>query len=99
MVIVKMLKLSESLKILENQRGGLQIIAYLREKKEGNLSDFIINLRIPSSSVSRAINALKDLGLITERNIKGSNVRIFSLDEKGMKIADHIEKINEILGE
>jgi len=96
---MKMVKLSENLKILENQRGGLQIIAYLREKKGGNLSDFIINLRIPSSSVSRAINALKDLGLITERNIKGSNARIFSLNEKGMKIADHIEKINEILGE
>jgi|GEM_PF-3732052 len=94
-----MVKLSESLKILENQRGGLQVIAHLKEKKKGNLSDFIINLRIPSSSVSRAVTALKDLGIITERNIMGSNVRIFSLNEKGMKIAHHVEKISEILGE
>ena len=85
------------LKRFERQRGSLQIIYFLYQNKEGIISDFIYELKIPTSSINRAVDMLKGFGLIEERSVEGSNKRIFNLTEKGKRIGKLIEEMEEIL--
>ena len=81
----------------ERQRGGLQIIYFLYHNKEGIISDFIYELKIPTNSIMRAINILKKFGLIEEHGVPGSNRRVFNLTEKGKKIGKILNEMEEIL--
>ena len=86
-----------NIKRFERQRGSLQIIYFLYQNNEGIISDFIYELKIPTISINRAIDMLKEFRLIEEYSVKGSNRRIFRLTKKGKKIGKLIEEMEEIL--
>jgi len=86
-----------NIKRFERQRGSLQIIYFLYQNNEGIISDFIYELKIPTISINRAIDMLKEFGLIEEYSVEGSNRRIFRLTKKGKKIGKLIEEMEEIL--
>jgi len=86
-----------NIKRFERQRGSLQIIYFLYQNNEGIISDFIYELKIPTISINRAIDMLKEFGLIEEHSVEGSNRRIFRLTKKGKKIGKLLIRIEEIL--
>ena len=77
----------------------MQIIYFLYQNHEGIISDFIYKLKIATNCVSKAVDMLKELGLIEEYNVEGSNKRVFRLTKKGKKMGKLLIRMEEILEE
>lgn len=70
---------------------------YISKKKTGILSDFINDLTIPRSSISRALDMLYEYGLVHEERFKHKNIRKITITEFGEKVAEVLFDINNIM--
>ncbi|AKA48390.1 hypothetical protein IX51_03990 [uncultured archaeon] len=85
---------------LEKQSGILRITLFLRDKDE-----YLLSRIWPDSGVSinqgyKALEKLKDLGIIKAR-IESSSYppkNLISLTEKGKKVAEKLKELEELLG-
>ena len=91
------MKISEKISKLDNQRRTLITILYLQKHGEIFFSKIYMDLKINNQTMDRVIKTLKELKIVKERKIKGSNARFLSLTAEGMEIAQHIKEIEKIL--
>jgi len=91
------MKISEKISKLDNQRRILITILYLQKHGETIFSKIYMDLKINNQTMDRVINTLKELKIVKERKIKGSNARLLSLTAEGIEIAEHIKEIKKIL--
>jgi len=91
--------ISKKIREIDHQRHTLLTLFYLQESGEVIFSKLHIDLKINNQTLDRVINVLKKLDLLKERSIIGSNVRLFSLTLKGIRIAEKLREIEKILEE
>ncbi|UJG39993.1 MAG: winged helix-turn-helix transcriptional regulator [Candidatus Heimdallarchaeum aukensis] len=88
-----------SLSLLE-QKGALRILLYLLSEKKAMITQLIDNIPgIAQTSVYTSLNKLLVLELIEEEYLPPYNKRVFSLTEKGTKVAEFIQEIQKIIDE
>lgn len=80
-----------------SQSGVIDILTYLQNKDNAILSNFIYDLKISAPTVMRAINILKEVNLIEEKQMY--NRRFFKLTKKGEEIVKKLKEMEKILGE
>jgi len=80
-----------------SQSGVAETLLYLLNHNQSILSDFIYDLRMHGATISRSIALLKELGCITEVR-QEYNRRLFTLTDKGRKVAEKLKEIEKILG-
>ena len=78
------------------QTSTMDILIYLLEKKKVILSDFIYDMRKNPNTINRAVELLRNAELIKE-SMGNYNSRLFTITEKGIKIAELAKKQKEIL--
>ena len=88
---------------LEGQKGILKVLIYLLNEKEANRQRITDELTNDARITNASIRRLEELQLI-DKSIKEAGragqqlVRVFSLTDKGRKVAKHLKEIKEILG-
>jgi DNA-binding MarR family transcriptional regulator len=87
------------LKVLEKQSGFLRLLVYLLENGEKQITDIINNAEIPVHQLYASIEKGKELGLINTRidNSIYPARNLVYLTERGIKIAEKIKEIIEII--
>ena len=86
---------------LEKKAGMLRLLLFLYGKDEYMLSDIWNDSGIQRNSGYGSILLLKELGLVKSRIDSSSypSKNMFSLTYKGIKVAEHLKEIEEILKE
>jgi len=80
------------------QSGIASVLLYLLDHDYAILSDFIYDLRIHGTTITRCLTLLQQLECIKEER-EVYNRRVSVLTEKGKKIAKKMKEIKEILEE
>jgi len=75
---------------------GMLSLLYLLKNKIAYKSELRDNLKVGKLTIIRAIDLLKEKGLIEEK--RSTPPKIYALTEKGYKLAKEIEKIWKELG-
>ena len=80
-----------------SQSGVAPVLLYLLDHEHAILSDFIYDLRMHGATVSRSLNLLLQLGCVKEER-QEYNRRVFTLTNKGRKVAEKLKEIAKIIG-
>jgi predicted transcriptional regulator len=75
---------------------GIKILLYLLKVEKANKNTIRIQAGMGVESVSSALFTLYKLGLIKDEKGKGTET-IYSLTEKGKKLAEHLKAAQELL--
>ena len=103
MTMQQMIEIQEIrlLKELDDITGFFQIMVFLQKFGQGNISNFVKDLRLNQSVVYRTLERLTELGLVT--TMMGDSARrgnfkskYYHLTGNGQKIAKHILKMFEV---
>jgi len=90
-----------NLKNLEGQKGILRILVYLLDKGEVSIQNITDNTDLYYSIVKKSSSLLREYGLVNTR-VDSSTYpprNMISLTDKGRKVAEHLKKIEDVIGE
>jgi len=93
------MEINNKIREIDRQRHILLVLLYLQKSGEVIFSKLYTDLKVNNQIMDRIIYILKNLDLLKERNIVGSNVRLLSLTHKGMRVAEKLREIEKILEE
>lgn len=87
------------IRALEGQAGILQVLLYLNKKGEVNFQKIVEEARITGRSLYGSLDKLNKLGMVKQRpdNSSYPPKNMISLTEKGIKVAEKLMEIDEIL--
>ncbi|MEM2079418.1 MAG: helix-turn-helix transcriptional regulator [Nitrososphaerota archaeon] len=88
----------KGLELLE-QTSACRVLVYLSKNDKCTVSDILNKGDFSQTSLYNALRKLKDAGLIQEELEKEfPRRRLISLTDKGRKVAEKLEEIEQILG-
>jgi len=93
------MEINNKIREIDRQRHILLVLLYLQKSGEVIFSKLYTDLKVNNQIMDRIIYILKNLDLLKERNIVGSNVRLLSLTLKGIRVAEKLREIEKILEE
>jgi DNA-binding PadR family transcriptional regulator len=81
------------------QTTAIQILFYLLGNREAKMTELMHELRSSQHPIYAALNVLRELGLINEEVVPYPLKRIFTLTEKGRRVAEKLRDVEGILSE
>ena len=84
---------------MDKKSYSLRISMYLQKYPDTIFSKICYDLKINNVVADRTLDMLKELEIVIEKKIRGSNARIFRLTEKGLRLTQKLNEIKRILDE
>jgi len=90
---------SEEIIKLDKKSYSIRIPLYLQKHPNTIFSKICYDLKINNVVADKTLEVLKELNLVVEKRIRGSNARIFRLTDKGIRLTQKLNEIEKILEE
>lgn len=80
------------------QTGAIEVLLYLRGRKQVKMTELLRKLEASQSAIYKARGLLLKGGLIYEEELIEPLGRVFTLTEKGEKVAEYLSMIDSLMG-